>query len=697
MKRIADLCRNSNSSRFRRDLLILFVILLYWELLLYSQLHSSLRGFSFWNALFVLPIAFFLLSFEFCLANRPRYELFFNTVIIVIISFFYLADLIYYKTFGSLFSVAMLGTGTDAITSFWWSIPSTLKENIFLIFCFEIPVLLMPVLVLYDDEKSGYSLLGRMLMLFSSFVLWNLIVLALPVTGKADYSAYGVYHSRYTDTDTASAKLGALPNFIIEAKSSLFGFSGKSETLTAAEDVKIEEKEEIIKEAVTYNEYSSLDFREIKKNSDNETVDTLCDYLVNVSPSNRNEYTGLFEGYDLIYICAESFSSLAIDEQITPTLYKLANNGIVLNNYYNSFKNVTTNGEYAFLTGLWPDVARKDTNNGVLTGTMGQSIDKDMSMALGNMFNRYEGIQSRGYHNYYGYYYGRNQTLPNMGFDCKFMDDGMSFTTAWPASDLEMMEQSVDDYINDDQYVAYYMTFSGHGNYTTNNIMVYRNYDTVNSMIDTFLPSSAIGYLSCNYELEKAMTYLLERLEEAGRLDRTVIVLTGDHYPYYLTDPAYEALKGEEKDEDFESYHSTCIIYNAGLKQKIEVDTPCCNVDILPTVLNLFAIPYDSRLYAGIDIFSDGFHAAQLYNRSFITDKVKYDYTTGRTQWLIDTQDYDEKLLESYLESAISTVKNRYAMSIEIEDSDFYDYVTANLKSVRTDSVSHNAVALDVE
>ena len=76
---------------------------------------------------------------------------------------------------------------------------------------------------------------------------------------------------------------------------------------------------------------------------------------------------------------------------------------------------------------------------------------------------------------------------------------------------------------------------------------------------------------------------------------------------------------------------------------------------------------------------------------------MKYDYTTGRTQWLIDTQDYDEKLLESYLESAISTVKNRYAMSIEIEDSDFYDYVTANLKSVRTDSVSHNAVALDVE
>ncbi|MBQ5444993.1 MAG: LTA synthase family protein, partial [Erysipelotrichaceae bacterium] len=419
-------------------------------------------------------------------------------------------------------------------------------------------------------------------------------------------------------------------------------------------------------------------FRLLAGGCEDEEVRDLLNYMASQEVSEKNEYTGLFEGYNLIYICAESFSSLAIDETITPTLYKMANNGIVLNNYYNSFRNTTTNGEYAILTGVWPDVARQSTNMGKITGTMGRSIGKDMTPALGNTFALSEGLQPRAYHNYLGYYYGRNKTLPNMGFECQFMNDGMEFTTAWPASDLEMLEQSVDDYLNDDRFLTYYMTFSGHGNYTTDNVMVAKNIKTVTSKLSEHLPSSAEGYLAANYELEEAMAYLLERLQGAGKLDNTVIVIAGDHYPYYLTDAGYKALKGEAVDEDFESFHSSCIIYNAGLKQKIEVDTPCCNVDIIPTIYNLFGVTYDSRLYAGTDIFGSGMHIAQLYNKNFITDKVKYNAATGKAEWLVDTSEYSEEKLNGYLESAINTVKNRYAFSIGVEDTDLYSYVFDN-------------------
>jgi len=469
-----------------------------------------------------------------------------------------------------------------------------------------------------------------------------------------------------------------LPNFVVELRYSLFGYDDAGVVLQANAEVSIEEEktEEIKKEEKKlYNQFAGLDFGELSLESEDASIRALCEYFSQLSPSEKNEYTGMFSGYNLIYICAESFSRMAIDEQITPVLYEMANHGIVLNNYYNSFRNTTTNGEYAFLTGLWPDVARQNTNMGNTTGTMGQSVNKDMHMALGNMFNASAGINARAYHNYYGYYYGRERTLPNMGFTCKFMGDGMSFSSAWPASDLEMMEQSVDDYINDERFCTYYMTFSGHGNYTTDNIMVYRNINEVSSKIDTYLPTSAIGYLSCNYELEKAMAYLLQRLEEAGQLDRTVIVLTGDHYPYYLTDAGYEALTGESMDPDFESYKSTCIIYNAGMEEDIVVDTPCCNVDILPTILNLFGITYDSRLYAGSDIFGNDMHIAQLYNRSFITENVKYNAVTGKADWLIDTGEYEEDKLEAYLDNAINTVRNRYAISIEIADTDFYRFV----------------------
>ena len=654
-----------------------FLIFLYWEGLLYFQLHGTTADMSYWNLLFLIPLCFlmaFLCHWSFLNEKISRVL---ETVFLFLFGSFYVGDLIYYKTFGSLVSASMISMGTDAINSFWWSLKSTVFENIPMIILFELPALISLVLLFTGKgRQTTYGWKMHAAMFAMIFVSWFAIVSCLPLAGVADHSAYGAYYSRYVDTDTASRKLGVLPNFVVELRYSLFGSAKKGSILKAEEETTDQELTENVKaNVVHYNQFDGLDFERMSSLTDDDTTKELCDYLSQTAASKQNEYTGMFEGYDLIYICAESFSSLAIDKEITPTLYTLANNGIVLNNYYNSFRNTTTNGEYAFLTGVWPDVARKETNMGKITGTMGQSMDKDMSPALGNMFDLFEGIQSRAYHNYLGNYYGRNRTLPNMGFDCQFMNDGMEFTTAWPASDLEMFEQSIDDYINDERFCTYYMTFSGHGNYTTSNIMVSRNIKEVTSMINGFLPTSAVGYLSANYELEKGLAYLVERLEEAGRLDRTVIVLTGDHYPYYLTDAGYEALRGESVDEDFESFRSTCIIYNAGMKEKIEVDTPCCNVDILPTVLNLFGIDYDSRLYAGTDIFGNGAHIAQLYNRNFITDKVKYNYATGKAQWLIDTERYDEERLDSYLEKMISIVNNRYAMSIAIEESDFYGFV----------------------
>ena len=658
----------------------LFLILIYWELLLYYQLHKTILSISIWNILFMLPLSC-LLTFILSWSKSRKVNNIFKILLTFIVSIFYLGELIYYKIFGSLLSVSTMGNGTNALVDFWWSTKASIQENIVLIIIFELPILIQIILAFINKEDNNYDLRRHLIVFVTAVVLWVGVVLCLPISGTEDYSAYGAYHSRFIDTDSASSKLGVLPNFIVEVKCTLFSSDNVINVYQTTDNVVIAEEndevEEVVEE-VQYNQYEGLDFVELGELTNDETIKSLCEYLSTQENTNKNEYTGLFEGKNLIYICAESFSRLAIDEEITPTLYKMANNSIVLNNYYNSFKNVTTNGEYAFLTGLWPNVVRENTKGGNLTGTMGQSINKNMSQALGNMFNRSERIVSRGYHNYLGYYYGRNQTLPNMGFTCKFMSDGMEFTTSWPSSDLEMFEQSVDDYIGDQQFCAYYMTFSGHGNYTTDNVMVSRNIDEVSSMIDDNPPTSALGYLSCNYELEKAMTYLLERLEEAGQLENTVIVLTGDHYPYYLTDYAYEYLAGEEIDYDFGMYKSTCIIYNAGLEENIYVDEPCCNVDILPTILNLFGINYDSRLYAGTDIFSDGMHIAQLYNKSFITDYVKYNYSTGEAEWLIDTSEYDQEKLDAYLENAINVVKNKYMMSVEIEDTDFYAFVFDN-------------------
>jgi hypothetical protein len=43
-------------------------------------------------------------------------------------------------------------------------------------------------------------------------------------------------------------------------------------------------------------------------------------FLSTMSPTAKNDYTGIAKGYNLITICAESFSPIAISEEMTPTL-----------------------------------------------------------------------------------------------------------------------------------------------------------------------------------------------------------------------------------------------------------------------------------------------------------------------------------------------------------------------------------------
>ena len=71
------------------------------------------------------------------------------------------------------------------------------------------------------------------------------------------------------------------------------------------------------------------------------------------------------------------------------------------------------------------------------------------------------------------------------------------------------------------------------------------------------VPSAIKGYIACNYELEKAMTYLVETLEKAGVADKTMIVLTTDHFPYGLTDEEFSELSGRPITNVFEKMRAS--------------------------------------------------------------------------------------------------------------------------------------------
>ena len=179
------------------------LVLLYYELLLYYQLHGTLNTMSVYNILFLVPIASLLAALTGWFRKRERMNDLLSLLILFVLSLFYLVDLIYYKTFGSLLSVSMLGGGEDAITNFGWSLKATLKENINTILLFEVPVLIKAFLMMRGKKEGAYRPSLHMTGVLMAAALWALIVVSLPLSGIADHSAYGAYHSRFVDTDTA--------------------------------------------------------------------------------------------------------------------------------------------------------------------------------------------------------------------------------------------------------------------------------------------------------------------------------------------------------------------------------------------------------------------------------------------------------------------------------------------------------------
>ncbi|MBQ0101338.1 MAG: LTA synthase family protein, partial [Firmicutes bacterium] len=446
----------------------------------------------------------------------------------------------------------------------------------------------------------------------------------------------------------------------------------------------------------------NVDLDKANKTETNSNIKNINNYVKSLSGSSVNEYTGMFEGYNLIMICAESFSDRMISPELTPTLYKLYNNGFVFRNYYGMMKSITTNGEYSFLTGLIPQTSG-NVDDLKKNSTFLASVGKYLPFNMANAFNEIGGTTC-AYHGHSSTYYHRGETHLNLGYRLlRFTDKAivngvddktrkLSFKDGniFPSSDYELAVQTLDDYLsvkdengNIVPFTAYYMTYSGHHPYYDlsdkehkKNPQSWTMREDENGKLTKDNPIDSLSYnevvktfIACNMQVEMMLTEMLERLEAAGVLDKTVIVLTNDHYPYALPDANFRNLAGKSVNTDFGIYENAFICYNSGMEEPIIVDTPCCTVDILPTLLNLFGFEYDSRLLAGTDILdSKSFHIAMLYNKNFITDKIMYKNSNGKITYLVDKSEVSD----SYVTSCINYVANKFEISLQIVNTDYY-------------------------
>ena len=195
--------------------------------------------------------------------------------------------------------------------------------------------------------------------------------------------------------------------------------------------------------------------------------------------------------------------------------------------------------------------------------------------------------------------------------------------------------------------------------------MASRNWDSVKD-----LPYShkAKAYLATQIELDKAIGELIKRLEAAGKLENTVIVISPDHYPYGLTLEELNELSSYERDNTFEKPHTPLLIWSGSMEQPIKVDKVCSSLDVLPTVLNLFGIEYDSRLLMGNDIMSNNKEQIVIFSdRSFITEKGRYSSVNG-----VFIPNEGQEVDENYQEEINQIIYQKFKMSTMILDYDYY-------------------------
>ncbi|MBQ7875102.1 MAG: sulfatase-like hydrolase/transferase [Oscillospiraceae bacterium] len=421
-----------------------------------------------------------------------------------------------------------------------------------------------------------------------------------------------------------------------------------------------------------------IDFESIIAETTDPSLLNVHNYISSLSGTKQNEYTGLFEGKNLILIAAESFSAEVIDPELTPTLYRLANNGFVFSDYYQpTWGGSTSTGEYSIFTGLVP-------TSGV--SSLLKLVDGNTDFTIGNLLMD-KGYFSASYHNGTYDYYSRHLTHTKLGYETyegfgNGLENKVTKPNVWPASDLEMIEGTLPDYISKEPFSIYYMSVSGHGFYTDfNQPMASKNYDYVK---DLDYSTTVKSYIAANLEFEFAMAYLVEELEKAGIADDTVIVISSDHYPYALekgeawgNEEDYLAeLYGYPVTNNMERDHNALIIWSGCLENEysdtaVEISEPTYSLDILPTLCNLFGVPYDSRLLAGQDIFSDAERIAIWPEYNW---KTKYGYYNFTTKKFIPSEEGTE-VTDEYIEHINNIVKNRIAFSKAVLNYNYFEII----------------------
>jgi len=371
-------------------------------------------------------------------------------------------------------------------------------------------------------------------------------------------------------------------------------------------------------------------------------------YEQNSYQESKNEYTGIFEGKNIIAIHAESIQSVAMTqkfngEEVTPNLNKLAKEGIYFSNFYSQVGvGTSSDAEFTYATSLMPS----------LSGTVFVNYFDTEYVTIQKLLKE-KNYYVTSMHANNGDFWNREVMHKNMGYD-QFYDKKyftIDETIGLGLSDKSFFKQTI-PYLQDikdsnENFYATLIMLSNHTPFddtelmdefeTTVNYQVNGEIITDNPIEGTMLED----YFRSVHYADQAIGEFINNLDENGLLENTVIVIYGDHEAridkeeydlLYNYNPVTGKLY-DESDENYKEYNKydyeidkkvPFIIWTKDTKFEQEVKTPMGMIDVLPTLGNMLNIKNKYQL--GTDIFNikDGDNMVVFTDASYITSKIYY-------------------------------------------------------------------------
>jgi lipoteichoic acid synthase len=329
----------------------------------------------------------------------------------------------------------------------------------------------------------------------------------------------------------------------------------------------------------------------------------------------ENAYTGKFKGKNLIFLQLEGMDTWMLTKKTTPNLYNLRKHSIDFSNHYSIYTGggSTFNSEFAVNTGFTTPISYIENvysfSKNTFPYTMARLFKEQnysvnaFHMNKGEFYSRDINYKSWGYDNYYGL-----QDIQKYNDERYVLDRELILNKTFYNKIFKQQGN----------FVNYIITYSPHTPFTTEKevgkILAEEKYGKGNV---PKLSEEDCAKMAAS-ETDNMVGLLIQALKDNGLYDNTVIVAYADHYLYTLDDKSI--LDKYKETSNNLINHTPFFIWSSDLGQLTSISKVNMQMDILPTVLNLFGIDYNSNNYIGHDILSNDFKGY-----AFFSDYSWYD------------------------------------------------------------------------